>query len=138
MPSLFLFCEKRLKTSTICLISSVSGISGGIFRINFFALPEQTHPLILFTEPPLFLFPFRQLKHMDLQMICHTGSPLVLYKSGGVQKLSGAVFCTHLTAEKFMVLHQINGELVSALPCVRCHRFQRRDGRLSFPETDLR
>jgi len=34
------------------------------------------------------------------------------YKSGGVQKLSGAVFCTRPTAEKQTVLHQINGELV--------------------------
>jgi len=28
----------------------------------------------------------------------------------GVQKLSGAVFCTHPAAEKLTVLYQINGE----------------------------
>jgi len=43
-------------------------------------------------------------------------SPLILYnteyKSGGVQKLSGAVFCTDRTAEKLTVLYQINRELV--------------------------
>ncbi|MGE0082992.1 MAG: hypothetical protein AB7S75_01085, partial [Desulfococcaceae bacterium] len=48
--------------------------------------------------------------------LCNTGSPLVLYnaecKSGGVQKLSGAVFCTCATAEKLSVLYQINGEPV--------------------------
>jgi len=48
--------------------------------------------------------------------ISNTGSPLVLYnaeyKSGGVQKLSGAVFCTRPAAEKLTVLYQINGELV--------------------------
>ncbi len=41
-------------------------------------------------------------------MMYHTGSPLVLYntecKSGGVQKLSGAVFCTRGTAEKLTIL----------------------------------
>ncbi|MGE0085740.1 MAG: hypothetical protein AB7S75_15125 [Desulfococcaceae bacterium] len=46
----------------------------------------------------------------------YTGSPLILYnaecKSGGVQKLGGAVFCTRPTAEKLTVLYQINGELV--------------------------
>jgi len=60
----------------------------------------------------------------------YTNSPLVLYnaecksggvqklsgavfcKSGGVQKLSGAVFCTDETAEKLTILDQINGELI--------------------------
>jgi len=46
----------------------------------------------------------------------NTGSPLILYnaeyKSGGVQKLSGAVFCTRPAAEKLTVLYQISGELV--------------------------
>ncbi len=48
-----------------------------------------------------------------------TKSLLVLYnaecKSGGVQKLSGAVFCIRATAEKLMVLYKINGELVSEI-----------------------
>jgi len=41
----------------------------------------------------------------------YTDSPLILYntecKSGGVQKLSGAVFCTPPAAEKLTVLYQI-------------------------------
>jgi len=33
-------------------------------------------------------------------------------QSGGVQKLSGAVFCTRVTAEKLTILDQTNGESV--------------------------
>jgi len=46
----------------------------------------------------------------------NTDFPLILYnteyKSGGVQKLSGAVFCTAGTAEKLTVSDQTNGESV--------------------------
>jgi len=44
-------------------------------------------------------------------------------KSGGVQKLSKAVFCTCATAEKLAVLHQINGELLSCRFSAEQHRF---------------
>ncbi len=48
--------------------------------------------------------------------VSNTDSPLVLYnaecKSGGVQKLSGAVFCTRAASEKLTVLYQVNGESV--------------------------
>jgi len=52
----------------------------------------------------------------DLGSLYYTDSLLILYntkyKSGGMQKLSGAVFCTRSAAEKLTVLYQINGELV--------------------------
>jgi len=53
--------------------------------------------------------------HMQ-KNLSDTNSPLILYnteyKSGGVQKLSGAVFCTSGTVKKLKILYQINGELV--------------------------
>jgi len=46
----------------------------------------------------------------------NTDFPLILYnteyKSGGVQKLSGAVFCTRPAEEKLTIFYQINGKFV--------------------------
>ncbi len=42
----------------------------------------------------------------NLKLRYNTNSPL----TGGVQKLSGAVFCTDRTAEKLTILDQTNGE----------------------------
>jgi len=54
-----------------------------------------------------------QNKLFQTLRVYNTNSPLILYnKSGGVQKLSVAVFCTDGTAEKLTVLDQSNGEPV--------------------------
>jgi len=58
---------------------------------------------------------FHKNQYVKIQLR-NTKSPLILYnteyKSGGVQKLRGAVFCTRPAAEKLTVLYQINGELI--------------------------
>ncbi len=58
----------------------------------------------------------RTVGDMDFAVTCFRVWGSVLHnaecKSGGVQKLSGAVFCTRPTVEKLTILYQINGELV--------------------------